>query len=84
MLQVDLGESDEQIAEYVKTQCFRFGPVMSVRIFRWSMPCALIEMAHGTPSAELAERYEGSAIGTSAFVYLVQKGGPPARNTMNW
>jgi len=70
MLQVDLNQSDQRLAQTIKEQISSFGRVVSVNIHRLPSPFALVEMTQHAQTLELAARFGGSAFGTSALIHL--------------
>ena len=72
MLQVNLDDSDFEIAQYIKGVCSPIGRVTSVRVHRSPVPFALIELSRREQTYELAARFGGSTFGTCALVHLGQ------------
>ncbi len=73
MLEVDLEEPDEKIAQLIADQCSTSGKIVSVKIPRSPMPLALIEMASRMEALDLAWRFGGSTLGRAGVIYLGQK-----------
>jgi len=73
MLQVDLNETDQELAQVVREAVSTFGRVTSVDIHRHPSPFALVQMAQHMQTLELAAQVGGSAFGTSVLIHLGQK-----------
>ena len=73
MLEVDLNETDQRLAQVVQELVSTIGRVMSVDIHRHPSPFALVQMAQHMQTLELAAQYGGSAFGTSVLIHLAQK-----------
>ena len=70
MLHVNLDAPDFQIERAIKQDCSKLGGVRLVRIHRLPAPFALIHMATGQQTNDLAARFGGSVFGTCALVHL--------------
>jgi hypothetical protein len=73
MLQVDLNEPDEAIAQFIKARCAGFGKVVSVTVHRSPTPFALVLMADASSTTEITGRYGESTFGSSVLVHLKEK-----------
>jgi len=73
MILVDLKESDAKLVQIVTDHCSPYGKVMSVKIHRDPNAFAMVVMGDRMQTYEIAARFGGSTIGTSALVNLEQK-----------
>ena len=73
MLQVDLNQPDEKIAQFITTQCFGLGEVVSVTVHRSPTPFAVVLMARLRSTMALKKQYGASTFGNSVLVYLKQR-----------
>ncbi len=68
MLQVDLQETDASVAALILSECAKYRPAASVKIFRAPVPFAIVGMANAEDSVEVAERLKACSFG--AYVIL--------------
>jgi hypothetical protein len=73
MLQVDLNDGDEKIAQFITAQCFGLGEVVSVTVHRSPTPFAVVLMARLRSATEFKKQYGGSTFGNSVLIHLEQK-----------
>ncbi len=70
MLQVDLRQPREQIAEEITAQCSGVGNVVSVTVHGSPSGLAWVEMANHTQAIELAIRYGGTCVWNWGLIHL--------------